>query len=123
MKILAAVFALAILVKIIFLLLAPERWLRLADAWMANRRLLTQIYAVAAVIVGLVVFTHLGIIEVAAVMLLTSLLFGLALLPYADAFDKIREEVLRVGVRGAWLPLLLWGVLAVAVLIALWRAA
>jgi len=123
LAILAAIFAVAILMKLVLLLTAPAAWARLTEALMRHRKILALIYALAAILVGTVVFSYQGLIEVAAVMLFTSLLMGLAFLPYAGALDKLRDEVLRVGVAGAWPALLLWGALAVAVLVAVWRAA
>jgi hypothetical protein len=50
------------------------------------------------------------------VMLFTSALVGLSLIPYAASLQKVGQEIGRVGFGKAWLAWVIWIALAVAVL-------
>jgi hypothetical protein len=49
-------------------------------------------------------------------MLFTGLLTGLSLIPYSAQFLKLGTEMTAGGFGKAWLSLVIWGVLALAVL-------
>jgi hypothetical protein len=83
-----------------------------------NSILITVIYLVLAGIVGYYILASFSIVQVAAVMLWTSLLIGVAVAPYSDIILKWREEVLSKGLGKAWLGISIWTVIAVWVLYA-----
>ena len=74
------------------------------------------IYLVLLVITGYVVFTRVDLIDVAVVMLFTSVLLGLSLLPYLASIPQLREAIVSVGLAKFWAPLIIWAAIAVAVL-------
>jgi hypothetical protein len=117
-KILAIIFAVAILVKLAFLIIRPRLWARAAHAVIGNYATATVIYLILAAIVGYYVLTSINIVEVAAVMLFASLLIGLSLAPYAASLVKLSDEVMQVGLGKTWLALVIWGLLALWVLYA-----
>ncbi len=115
-KVLAAIFAGLILVKLLAVWLNPDKWLNLSGLLLRHHLVLTWVYLALIVITGYFAFTTLNLIDIAVVMFFTSLLTGLALLPYAAPMMKLGEAMATVGLAKAWLALLLWGVLALAVL-------
>jgi hypothetical protein len=117
-KILATIFAVAVLVKLIFLVINPNLWMKKIGGLLKNPLMTTAVYLGVATIVGYFVLTRISIIDVAAVMLFTSLLIGLGLAPYSSFLLKMGEEMINKGVGKAWLALVIWGALALWVLFA-----
>jgi hypothetical protein len=115
-KILAGVFAALILIKLAFLLINPEKWLGVAQAFLGHTAIVTVFYLILLVISGYFTFTNLDLIDVAVVMLFTSVLVGLSLIPYAASFQKISQEMVTVGFGKAWLAWIIWVAIAVGVL-------
>jgi len=114
-RILAGIFAVTILLKLIFLAVKPNLWIGAVEVFLGQEALVTLIYLVLIAITGYYLFSTLDLMDIAVVMLFTSLLIGLTIIPYAGALLKVREEI-SVGPAKAWLAWLLWGALAVAVL-------
>jgi hypothetical protein len=119
-NVLATIFAIAVLIKLIFIISKPNLWKKATDFLLGNYLRTTVIYLILAVIVGYYVLTSINIIDVAAVMLFTSLLIGVALAPYSTSLLRLQEDVMKVGLEKAWLPMLIWGLLALWVLYAVW---
>lgn len=115
-RILAAIFAGIILLKLLVGLMNPAKWLGLTGVLLGHHTLVMGIYLVLIVITGYYIFSSLNLIDIAVVMFFTSLLVGLSLVPYAPLLLKMSEEIAALGIGKAWLALLIWGVLAVAVL-------
>jgi len=115
-RILAVIFAALILIKLAFLLIKPEKWLGLAQLVMGYSAVATIVYLILLVITGYFIFTSLNLIDVAVVMLFTSLLIGLNLIPYAASLQKITQEIAITGLGKAWLALIIWVAIAMAVL-------
>lgn len=118
MKILAAIFAILVLAKMIMLVVARDYWLGLVDKMYGPGNRTLTIYGVASLVVGILVLIHLSIIEVAAVMLWTALLMGLGMIPYGEMVLKWRDEVARLGLERVWWVMAIWTGLAVWVLAA-----
>ena len=112
-KILAVIFAALTLIKLAFLLISPESWLGATQAFLGHYTLMIAVYLVLLVITGYFVFTRIDLIDVAVVMLFTSVLLGLSLLPY---LAQLREAIVSVGLAKFWPGLIIWAVIAVAVL-------
>jgi hypothetical protein len=117
-KILAIIFAIAVLVKLTLIISRPDLWMKVVDVIMEKPVRTMVIYLTLAAIVGYYVLTKITIIDVAAVMLFTSLLIGVGLAPYSTSLLKLRDDVMSVGLRKAWLPVLIWGLLALWILYA-----
>ena len=117
-KILATIFALAVLVKLALIIIRPNLWMKVVDVILKNYVRTMVVYLVLAAIVGFYVLTNLSIVDVAAVMLFTSLLGGVSLAPYSTSLKKLQEEVMSVGLGKTWLPMLIWGLLALWILLA-----
>jgi hypothetical protein len=115
-KILAGIFAALILIKLAFLLISPEQWLGATQAFLGHYAVMMGIYLVLLVITGYFVFTSLNLIDVAVVMLFTSILLGLSLIPYLASVPQLREAIVTVGFVNAWPAFILWAAIALAVL-------
>ena len=113
-KILAALFAALILIKLAFLLTSPDKWLGATQAFLGHYALIMGLYLVLLVIAGYFVFTSLDLVDVAVVMLFTSILLGLSLIPYLASIPQLREAIVTVGFGKAWPALILWAAIAVA---------
>ncbi|MDP2045412.1 MAG: hypothetical protein Q8L00_04275 [Deltaproteobacteria bacterium] len=115
-KILAVIFAAAILIKLAFLLISPEGWLAATQGFLGNYTAIMVIYLVLLVITGYFVFTSLDLIDVAVVMLFTSTLLGLSLIPYVASVPQLPQAIVSVGIAKTWPAWILWAAIAVAVL-------
>jgi len=115
-KVLATIFAGLTLVKLLALLFTPDKWLNLTRLLLRHQVILNYVYLVLLAIIGYLIFSSLNLIDIALVMFFTSLLTGLFLLPYSAPMFKLGEAMAAIGLAKAWLPLVIWGALAVAVL-------
>ncbi len=116
-KVLAAIFALLILGKLLALWINPAKWLNLAGLLGVHAGLATAVFVVLLVIIACLIFASLDLIDIALVMLFTSLLTGLTLMPYSASLVKMGEEMTTVGLGKAWLAMAIWIALALAVLV------
>jgi len=116
LEILATIFAIIVLVKLIFLSLSARLWMKTVGAMLNYPLATTLIYLVLAGIVGYYVLSNIAIIQIAAVMLFTSLLGGIGLAPYSRVMLRLGEEILNEGVSKAWLSMLIWTLVAIWVL-------
>ena len=118
-EILALIFAILILVKLIVIAVHPKGWLNFAKGMTKNTALFTVVYLALAVLVGYYVFSAMSIVNVAAVMLFTSLLIGVAWAPHMKKLLKMRKELTTHMFRRYGLSILIWAVFAIIVLIVL----
>ncbi|MEE8493037.1 MAG: hypothetical protein V3S25_03250 [Nitrospirales bacterium] len=120
LEIIATIFALFVLVKMVVVLIDPQIWMKkVAEPLLGNPRLATTVYGVLAIVVGYYVFASLHIVDVAAVMLFTALVMGVGMMPYSKALLRIAEEMSATRselLRNAWLPIVIWTVIALWVL-------
>ena len=120
LEIIATIFAIFVLVKMVVVLIDPQIWMKkVAEPLLGNPRLATTVYGVLAIVVGYYVFASLHIVDVAAVMLFTALVMGVGMMPYSKALLKIAEEMSATRadlLRNAWLPIVIWTVIALWVL-------
>jgi hypothetical protein len=115
-KVLATIFAGLTLVKLLALWLIPDKWLNLSSLILRHQTILNYVYLALLAITGYLIFSSLNLIDIALVMLFTSLLTGLFFLPYSAPMLKFGEAMAAIGLAKAWLPLVIWGAVAVAVL-------
>jgi hypothetical protein len=115
-KILAVIFAAAILIKLAFLLISPSMWLGATQGFLGHYGAMIGFYLVLLVITGYFVFTRLDLIDVAVVMLFTSILLGLSLIPYLSSMPQLPAAIVKVGLAKVWPAWILWAAIAVAVL-------
>jgi len=120
-EILAVIFAVLVLVKLLFVTVNPKLWMKGAESILDSYGLTTVVYTLLTVIVGYIIFKNLSIIQVAAVMLFTAVLIGLTMLPYLDKLLALGEEIIGTRTemfRKAWLAIVIWTGIAVWTLFA-----
>jgi hypothetical protein len=115
-KILAGLFAVIILLKLVFVVTHPQQWLGFATGFVAHYVLAMAIYLILLVITGYYIFSSLNLIDIALVMFFTSLLGALALIPYSTLLLSLTDQIMASGMGKAWLSMVIWGALAVAIL-------
>ena len=115
-KIIAVIIAALTLIKVAFLLISPEQWLGMSQAFLGHTGLVMVVYLVFLAITGYFIFTTIDIIDIFVVMGFTALLVGLSLIPYAASLQTTMQEISSTGIGKAWLALLIWVALALAVL-------
>lgn len=113
--ILAGIFAVVILFKLITLIINPNLWIRAVEVFLGYDAPVIFLYLVLILITGYYLFSTLDLLDIAVAMFFTSLLIAIGILPYATALLKLREEI-SIGVSKAWLAAAIWGALAAAVL-------
>ena len=122
-EVLATVFAVAILVKLVFVAASPKTYLRLVDAMAANTKLVSALYLVMAAIIGYYVLAEFTIVQVAAVIMFVMPRLGLAWAPHLGKFlGVVREAMGQPGeaLKRNWLSVIIWGAMAVWVLYSLY---
>ncbi len=117
-EILAIIFAVFVIVKLVVVTVKPGLWMKWAKGMLKNELLITLIYFVLAVIIGYYIFAELTVVQVAAVTLWVSMLIGIGFVPYSKILLKTSDELLSVGISKAWLSMLIWAGLAIWVLYA-----
>ena len=115
-EVLATIFAVLVLVKMAFIRTNPKAWMNFAQPILRNSVVALLVYLVLAAVVGYFIFSSMTIVQVGAVMLLTSLLMGVGLAPYSQLILKVGEEILTEGLGKAWLSMLIWTGISVWVL-------
>jgi hypothetical protein len=115
-KILAVIFAALTLIKLAFLLTSPATWLGLTQYFIGHTTAVMVVYLILLAITGLIIFSSIDLIDVFVVMGFTALLVGLSLIPYAAALTATTQEIATAGIGKAWLALIIWVAMAVAVL-------
>ncbi len=111
LEVLATIFAVLILVKLLMIMVNPKAWLGLAEGMFKMRAEITALYAVLAVVIGYFVFTSLSVVQVAAVMLFTSILIALGMFQYSTAILEIMRRTPTTGpeiFRKNWLTIIIW---------------
>jgi hypothetical protein len=116
-KIIAVIIAALTLIKLTFLLISPGTWLGMAQAFTGHTVAVMIVYLILLAITGYFIFTTIDLIDVVVVMGFTALLVGLSLIPYTTALQATTQEIATAGIGKAWLALIIWVAIAVAVLV------
>jgi hypothetical protein len=119
-KILAGIFAALILIKLLFIMVSPGKWMSLVEVFLRHYAFIWWVYLALIIITGYYIFSSLDLIDIVLVMFFTALIIGVSLIPFSDAWLKLGKEIAVKGLGKAWLSVAIWGVLAVAVLYRLW---
>jgi hypothetical protein len=115
-EILAVIFAALVLVKLLFIAVDPKIWMKGVESILNNYVFTTVVYVLLALITGYIIFKSLNIVQVAAVMLFTSLIIGLTMIPYSKEFLALGKELASTRsqiFRRAWLAIVIWAGIAV----------
>lgn len=115
-EVLAGIFAVVVLLKLVAVIGKPADWIKIAEAIAQKCAIATVVYLVLAVIIGYFVFKSLTAAQIGAVMLFTALLYGFSMAPYYTAIVQAVKETMTsrdVVLRKNWPGLLVWAILAV----------
>lgn len=116
LEVIAVIFALIILVKLILVLIVkPKPIIKLAEKIYKQTVLISVCYIIILAVVAYFLFAELNIIQIAAAGLFGILLYGFILIQYPKELLKFSEEVLK-DKQKAWLPWLFFVALALWVL-------
>lgn len=109
LEIIALVFVVGVLLKIVMIFAHPKGWMSMAQKLAKNRAVLTLVYAVLAIVVGYFVIPALGIVNTLAAMLLGILVIGLSLVPHVEVIAKKHKyHGAREMLEHYWLALIVW---------------
>jgi len=121
-EIIALIFALGILVKLLCVLIKPKSWLKVVKKLYASPAALMIIELILiAIVYYYLIAAGLTIIQIAAVGALVALLMGLSLTGYMKEGMKIAETLLKdkAIIKKTWLAIVIWAIFALLVLYAL----
>ncbi|MBS3090226.1 hypothetical protein J4433_00470 [Candidatus Pacearchaeota archaeon] len=121
-EILALIFAIGILVKIIAVLVNPKSNLKLAEMMLEGTGVLRIIYLILLAITGYYLLLELNIIQISAVMLFALILVALAFIPYNKHVLEIRREHAKSRkkfLKQNWLQLVIGAAIAIWTLVAI----
>jgi len=125
-EIIATIFGVAVVIKMLFFLFAPKELIKFTKPFLQffkkNHMISTVIMLIIGGILANYIFAVMGIVEVAAVMMLTSILYGLTIMNFMDKYlDKVVREMTKKGaINKIWLPVLIWLILGIWVLYTLY---
>lgn len=118
-EIIALVFALAILIKLITVLISPKSWLALVKKIYASPAILM----IVELILACIIFYYLNVagitlIQIAAIGAFIALLMGISVAAYYKDILGMAEKMLKnhAIVKKAWLAILIWLILALWIL-------
>jgi len=121
-KILAGIFAALIMIKLLFIIISPGKWMSLVEVFLRHYAFIWWVYLALIIVTGYYIFSSLDLIDIVLVMFFTALIIGVSLIPFSDAWLKLGKEIAAKGLGKAWLSVVIWGALAVAVLYRLWSS-
>src|SRR6056297_1560650 len=115
LKILALIFTLLVIVKLLFLLFNSEAWIKNTKFLLDKNFLITWIPL--TILVGYFVFKNIAIYKIAAVILFTAMLMTITFFSVPEIMLDLRKRVKKIGVKKFWFTILIWGIFAIVVLI------
>lgn len=124
-EILAGIFAVLILIKIIgIFVVGPLQWMKMAEKVHQHKARVSVIILILVIVVGYFLLSTLSATSLMAVLLFASLLLGMGLLPYSLALLTTGKNILKTRkdlLKNFWFVLLVWLFLALWVLYTLFR--
>jgi len=94
-EVLATIFAVIVLIKVIILFFSPKSILPATKILIKGNAVFKIIYLVLALIVGYYILQSLSIVEISAVFLLYALLIGLVFIPYAKSMINLTKAMVK----------------------------
>jgi hypothetical protein len=116
-EIIALIFAIVVLIKMLMLFVAADKWMDFAEKLAEKKNLMKIIYILLAALVGYYVLSAVNIVTAFAVIVFGSLLYGISLMPHMDHFVKLHQRM-KPGqmLKTHWLSFVIWIALSVYVL-------
>src|SRR3989338_8625907 len=118
-EILAFIFAVLVLVKVLLVMFNPQLRIRIAENLLQQSTLLMFIYTLGAALAGYYLLMDLTFVQIAAVMLFTTLLIGMASIPFGKELIHLVRQVMKNRVeylQKSYFTLILWMCIAIYIL-------
>jgi len=121
LEILALIFVIAGLIKLLVLLIIPKSWTSFVKNLYKRPNLLLGVELILTVIVLYYLIQYLSIIQIIGGVILGALLTGMTFAAYGKELTPFITKLFNKGnlFRKAWLPMLIWLALIIWVLQAL----
>jgi len=112
--IMALVFIIAVVIKILVVLINPKSWVGLMKKTWSSPLVTTILSIILAAITLYYLLQTLTIIQIFAVMLFTGFVAAIGVSVYSKEITKIAEKILKDKklLKKVWLPLIIWIILA-----------
>lgn len=111
LEILALIFIVLAIVKILALLIRPKFWLRVVKkVWFDAGLMMALCFVLAIIVLGFLLVSGITITQILAIMLFTCLLAGIGVAAYSKEVVEVAEKLLRNRniVKKSWLYLIIW---------------
>ena len=122
LDILATIFAVVILTKLLVVIIKPKWLVNLSIKLLKKQKTVTVTYLALAMIIGYSLLQVIDIVTISAVMLLTTLLFGVGMLTQGKCLVKIYQNInTKSIVKDNLLNILIWTMIALSTLYAVFN--
>lgn len=119
LEVMTVILSVFVLIKLVVLAIDPKKWMKFAEKLLSRKGWVQAIYLVLVLVAGYYLFQYLTIVEVLATVAFVSLLIALAFIPYSDRLLAIYKKTDMKGMLlKSWLPTIIWLILIVWGLIA-----
>ncbi len=120
-EIIALIFAILIIVKLLFVLFSPKSWFNFAKKIYGSPRVLVIVELILVLIIFYYLLQSLSIVQIMAAVVLGALLTGMGFAVYAKETMAWSNKLMKQKglLKKAWLPVLIWLILVIWTLIAL----
>jgi hypothetical protein len=119
-EIIALIFAILVIVKLVVVSFSPKSWLNFAKKLYSAGTILFIVELILAAVVFYYLFQVLTLVQIVAAITLGALLTGMSFALYGKETLAWGTKLLNKGLlKKAWLPILIWLALAVWTLIEL----
>ncbi len=114
------VFAVLVIIKLIFISFAPKSWFSLAKKLYSSPVLLVLVELILAAVLFWYLLMELTIVQIMAAVILGALLTGMSFAVYGKETLAWATKLFKTNMlKKAWLPILIWLVLSIWALVAL----
>jgi len=116
-EIFAAILAVLIIVKFLFLLFNKNSWMKFAKSIYDGSNVINWVFGILALIVLYYLLQTMTIVQIYAAALFVVLLMGMAFATYGKEFMKMGEKMLKTELPSSiWINLIIWLILSIWVL-------
>lgn len=114
-EIIAVIFAIAVLIDFLIVILKPKLTLRIVDKWYPKKCLMSALLLFFAAVVGYYLWMELTVEQIFAGALFGMLIYGLILVQYPKELMALSKHIVK-NKQKAMIPWLIFAVLAAGIL-------
>ena len=115
----ALILAVLTLVKLIVISINPKSWMNFSKSLFTKPWLTTTTSLILALVVLYYLLVEITIVQIFAVMLFLSLLMMAGMVRFTKDLHKIAGKNIKEKIKGSWLTIIIWFLLAIWVLFSL----